>query len=387
MFTPRDFDIANSERMVESERGAGHWFWKPLVILEALKSIHENEILVYCDSLYTWIADANVLVHSLLNQDQIIAMSSRKPMESSYTERDWICPDIAQRIFSQYGKTDVDKYLDSYQAWSGLIVVRKCVESIDFLQKWCELCSDSSYLISSGFPNHRHDQALISLLAKTRGENKVVIVESLLLLDETLANYRVPCKTGVSNQVIKFDSRDEMVRALIAPGSCIVEVGVFLGDFASTLMKIAHPNKIWLVDPFKGTLCSGDADGVNIRVVDGQAAYELVCNRFSKETNVEIIREASPIALAKHFEDESIDVIYLDGDHTYEGCRADLDMAWRKLRRGGWLMGHDYYRNPDRNPYEYTFGVRRAIDEFCRMNCVRVSHIGCDGYVSFAIRR
>jgi len=36
------------------------------------------------------------------------------------------------------------------------------------------------------------------------------------------------------------------------------------------------------------------------------------------------------------------DLIYLDGDHTERGFRADLDLYWEVLRPGGWLIGDDF---------------------------------------------
>ena len=36
------------------------------------------------------------------------------------------------------------------------------------------------------------------------------------------------------------------------------------------------------------------------------------------------------------------DLIYLDGDHTSRGFRADLDLYWELLRSGGCLIGDDF---------------------------------------------
>ena len=37
------------------------------------------------------------------------------------------------------------------------------------------------------------------------------------------------------------------------------------------------------------------------------------------------------------------DVLFIDGDHSYEGCSADLDRFVPMLRRGGYLILHDYF--------------------------------------------
>lgn len=37
-----------------------------------------------------------------------------------------------------------------------------------------------------------------------------------------------------------------------------------------------------------------------------------------------------------------IDYLYVDADHSYEGCMADLEMWWPHLRIGGLIAGDDY---------------------------------------------
>lgn len=61
-------------------------------------------------------------------------------------------------------------------------------------------------------------------------------------------------------------------------------------------------------------------------------------------------------AAAQRVEDDSLDFVFIDADHTYEGVSADI-AAWRpKIRRNGMLMGHDY--NEKMFP-----GVVQAVDE------------------------
>jgi predicted O-methyltransferase YrrM len=60
---------------------------------------------------------------------------------------------------------------------------------------------------------------------------------------------------------------------------------------------------------------------------------------------------------AKQFPDESIDFVFIDGDHSYEGCAKDIDLWYPKLKEGGLLSGHDY--RDGRN-----YGVKQAVHEF-----------------------
>jgi hypothetical protein len=68
---------------------------------------------------------------------------------------------------------------------------------------------------------------------------------------------------------------------------------------------------------------------------------------------VEIIQEKSGQA-AGHFPDRSVDMVFIDADHSYEAVKADL-LAWfTKVVQRGVLCGHDYTTRA---------GVRRAVDE------------------------
>ncbi len=85
------------------------------------------------------------------------------------------------------------------------------------------------------------------------------------------------------------------------------------------------------------------------------------------------------------FEDDTFDAIYLDGDHSYAGCKKDLDVAIRKIKPGGWIMGHDYQMNMAKARTFYSFGVKKAVDEFCEAFKQEIVALAMDGCVSFAI--
>jgi hypothetical protein len=79
-------------------------------------------------------------------------------------------------------------------------------------------------------------------------------------------------------------------------------------------------------------------------------------------------------------------MIYIDGDHSYEGCKKDLEIAYKKCKSGGYIMGHDYEMNMKKATREYFFGVKRAVDEFCQVYKQSICAKGLDGCVSYAIR-
>jgi predicted O-methyltransferase YrrM len=56
------------------------------------------------------------------------------------------------------------------------------------------------------------------------------------------------------------------------------------------------------------------------------------------------------------FRDNSIDFLFIDGDHRYQGINTDLDLWLPKVKTGGIISGHDYEKSA-------TCGVKDAVDE------------------------
>jgi predicted O-methyltransferase YrrM len=57
------------------------------------------------------------------------------------------------------------------------------------------------------------------------------------------------------------------------------------------------------------------------------------------------------------------DVIYIDGDHSYEQVKKDFTNAWKFLKPGGLLIGHDFI-HPSNFRNDKDCGVTQAVSEF-----------------------
>lgn len=66
--------------------------------------------------------------------------------------------------------------------------------------------------------------------------------------------------------------------------------------------------------------------------------------------------KAYSIAAASHVDDGSLDLVFIDALHTYDAVQEDIRLWLPKVRRGGWIGGHDYHH--PRFP-----GVTKAVDE------------------------
>lgn len=168
-----------------------------------------------------------------------------------------------------------------------------------------------------------------------------------------------------------------MLDALPERGAC-AEIGTWKGDFAAVILSSRRPARLYLVDPWEhrdeGAYADASYGG---RLEGGQAAleqmYRDVAARFAAEIEsgqVRILRERSTAA-ASRFEDESLDWVYIDGDHSYEGVKADLEAYYRTVKPGGILAGDDYGHVGS----WFEDGVSRAVDEFAA-RCAALEVIG-----------
>ncbi len=179
-----------------------------------------------------------------------------------------------------------------------------------------------------------------------------------------------------------YENRNIMVSDLIAPNGVYAEIGVFKGEFSNFLLTKLNPKQLVLFDLFDGTCGSGDVDGNNFSNTNMNTEFNNIMNWNNEVITLKKGDSSSQLDL---FENEYFDMIYIDGDHSYDGCKKDLDVALKKVKKGGYIMGHDYEMNMNKAKTCYSFGVKKAVDEFCQKNNLQILAKAMDGCVSYAI--
>ncbi len=183
---------------------------------------------------------------------------------------------------------------------------------------------------------------------------------------------------------MEFDNREDMITSIIKPNGAYAEIGVFKGEFSDFLYKTLTPQRLVLIDFFTGNMGSGDQNGNNFQFVNLDNIYQEMIYKYKESRNVEVLKGDS-VAMLSTFPENTFDMIYIDADHSYEGAKRDIEIAFTRIRNGGWLMGHDYEMNMNKAMRSYEFGVKRAVDEFCTKYGFSVYAKGLDGCVSFAV--
>ena len=132
------------------------------------------------------------------------------------------------------------------------------------------------------------------------------------------------------------------------------EIGVDKGDFSELILKKINPSLLYLIDPWSHMLNSeGTQHGHSQN-------YELVKEKFKNEKVLKILKMSSREA-SSMISDGSLDWVYIDGDHSYQGCLYDLKTYSKKIKDNGFICGHDIVVKKKKG-----FGVNEAVDTFIK---------------------
>lgn len=138
-----------------------------------------------------------------------------------------------------------------------------------------------------------------------------------------------------------------------------IEIGVAFGKNARYLLEESSIVKLYGVDNF--SLRLGDLHKGSCQALQDEfpARFELL--------------EMTSHKAETFFANNSVDYIYIDGDHSYTQVCFDLQFWYPKVKEGGFFGGHDYVQTRRCN-------VIRAVDEF-------FEYIGRDFFVTTETNR
>jgi len=132
-------------------------------------------------------------------------------------------------------------------------------------------------------------------------------------------------------------SRDDLPGFFIEMGfKRGVEIGVYKGEFSEKFCKAGL--ELSSIDPwqmYKGFENPRGQDRLNFQ-------YEHTKRLLSPYPNSRIIRKTSMEAL-EDFNDNSLDFVYIDGNHEFRYIAEDLYEWTKKVMPGGIVSGHDYF--------------------------------------------
>lgn len=116
------------------------------------------------------------------------------------------------------------------------------------------------------------------------------------------------------------------------------EIGVLTGVYSEILCKGIPGLKLYGIDAWQIYMPDYRDYKEQVKLDD---AYAKAIVRL-KPYNVELIQAFSMDAV-KTFLNNSLDFVYIDGNHEYPFVTQDIIYWSRKVRPGGIVAGHDYY--------------------------------------------
>jgi SAM-dependent methyltransferase len=161
-------------------------------------------------------------------------------------------------------------------------------------------------------------------------------------------------------------TREDLLHRL-PKGGRVAEVGVLHGQFSRSILELAAPDELHLIDhriePGVRALAAEDLHG-RVQVHEGDSS--------------DVLQTFSPA---------SFDWIYIDAQHTYEGVARDIQAAQRVLKSDGLLVFNDY------TPWSYVemqpYGVVAAVNDLCLDGGWEVVYLALPAhmYCDVAVRR
>ena len=142
-----------------------------------------------------------------------------------------------------------------------------------------------------------------------------------------------------------------------------VEIGTAEGEFAEIICKANPQLKLYTIDPFEPY-----EDFRELPYTPVFPRFEKTARERLSKYNCVVVKDYSMNAV-KNFKDNSIDFVYIDGNHAFPFVVNDIFEWSKKVKVGGIISGDDYVRT--KRQLENTHHVIQAVDGYVRAYKIR----------------
>lgn len=145
----------------------------------------------------------------------------------------------------------------------------------------------------------------------------------------------------------------------------VAEIGVYRAETSVSFLETLDIKKYYAIDPWEYSKTNSES-GTTVKhsVNDGSAKKEAL-ERLDGYTQVQIIQKPSADAHSD-IENDSLDFLFIDGDHDTQAVLDDIVNYLPKVKDGGIIAGDDYYWPT----------VTEAVDQYEKDTNVKMYH-GC----------
>ena len=146
---------------------------------------------------------------------------------------------------------------------------------------------------------------------------------------------------GLLDNATLITTRYKMLEYL-PKGAKVIEIGTLRGEFAKQIYEVTQPQELHIAD-------------ITFKNFDYVAMSEIL------ESESVSLHEADSVATMETFPDNYFDWVYIDSDNSYEAGYRDLEVAYRKTKKGGLIIVNGYN---SWSPYEFkAYGYFAATNK------------------------
>lgn len=172
----------------------------------------------------------------------------------------------------------------------------------------------------------------------------------------------------------------EQILEILPKEQITAELGVGFGNFSEKICSITnskehHAIDIWqeINKTIQGTYFASN--------YDMDKRFDEVVKKLSKFP-AKIYRDLS-YNIKKYVTHKSLDWVYIDGDHTYDGCMKDLEAVDPLVKDDGFILGHDFCKPKNHQDW----GVIESVNDFVQKNKYFLSVVTQEKFPTFIISK
>jgi len=178
---PEEF-LQNNESIMREKRGGGYWIWRPIILMDALEKVKENDYLVYLDAgcslnkkgkkrFFEYITLLKNSEYGVMS----FQMSGNNGPGTLEIEKKW----TTKEIFDHFKQDMSGDIANSGQYLGGILVMKKNKHLMEYMKVFSDsvlqhkdLCTDMFNMEDHQIPEfieNRHEQSIASILRKIHG--------------------------------------------------------------------------------------------------------------------------------------------------------------------------------------------------------------------------
>ena len=121
----------------------------------------------------------------------------------------------------------------------------------------------------------------------------------------------------------------------------VIEIGVFQGNFAAKMLRNCDClEKYYMLDPWKNLDDWDKPANMDNETLELLMKESLYKTEFASDKR--IVLRGKTTEVIDGIPDRSLDLAYIDGDHTLKGITIDLIRVYPKIKKGGFIGGDDF---------------------------------------------